>query len=1123
MPRNEVLALLVLLPAILFGQAQYGSIGGRVADATGAVIPGVAVNAIRAESGQVTAVKTDSGGRYLIPQLLPGIYNVVAEQPGFKQVTVTGITLDINQNVVQDLVLEVGEVTSTVSVTGSAMLVETVSGSLGHVVENKEILELPLNGRQVFDLVNLVPGGFRTGGAGTVSLAGGRTQTAAALLDGITNGRGGLGAQNIETNPPIDIMQEFRVEANSYSAQYGRSNGGIINATTKSGTNSFHGVLYEFLRNDKLDSRNWNADEKAPLRRNQFGGSLGGPIRRNRTFFFYNFDAFRESRGVVRTRTVPLAAWKAGDFSGLQRQVSPTAGQPLLIYDPATGQREPFPGNRIPLSRFDPVAAKTLAMVPLPNRQPDNPITQDGNWQQNTVDPTIRNHHTVRIDNSFNDRTQVFGRMLLIKPDKGDTGFAESFGAVDPNGSLSRTTTTQLVLSLNRVLSPSAFLSVRTGMLRNLMFARGLGYGQDWPSQLGLQGVAPDVFPRFNMSNGLVPTTNLGTSGNQSRVAAFTTSEVHADLNVIRGSHTLKFGGSYVRFNANDLNRKSASGTFTFQTRYTRGLQASGAAIANTGMSLADFMLGRPVSADVEIGAGIGKRSQYYAGYFQDDWRINSRLTLNLGVRYELETPFYEVAGRISNFDPYTPHPLAGKGDIPANAVGVVTFPNRNGKDNYLVNWDCNNFSPRIGFAWRPPGSADTVVRGGFGMFFGNQYNTNVVQKARLGFSGLASYRDPVPFTLSQGLPAGAIEFPAESELTPAFGARGTRWAQSVVEFLDPQRRTQYNFNYNLTVERQWKQILFQGAYVASLGRKVVFPGMNVNDIPTELLAQTDIPERLRRPYTQYDSNQAQIQLISPTWGFSNYHAFTFKSEKRFSNGIGWMLAYSWSKWIDNVTFGGSGNQSLGDNDGIQNIYDLKNERSLSTDDVPHRLVVSPIIEMPFGKGKRWLNSGGITNAVLGGWELSTIATFQSGSPFGVTIVNGPRDLLGDAANGKTLRPNIVGNMDLPANQKGQPAANQRGIQWFNAAAFAAPARYTYGNAARTLMMGPGWINFDTAVSKSWRFQERYQLQFRWEAFNSFNTPHFGSPNSDMGSASFGLAAAPDSVREMQFALKLYF
>lgn len=317
--------------------------------------------------------------------------------------------------------------------------------------------------------------------------------------------------------------------------------------------------------------------------------------------------------------------------------------------------------------------------------------------------------------------------------------------------------------------------------------------------------------------------------------------------------------------------------------------------------------------------------------------------------------------------------------------------------------------------------------------------------------------------------------------------------------------------------------MLLDAAYLANLGRKVVFPNINLNHIPPHLLPRTDIPERLRRPWPQYDSDRPQIQIISPNWGISNYHAFAFKSEKRFSDGYGWIVSYTWSKWIDNVVFVGGDGATFGDDDQVQNIYDLRNERSLSTNHVPHRLVITPIFELPFGNRKKWMNLTGPANWFLGGWEVSMIATVQSGSPFGVTVVNGPRDILRDPADGKNLRPDIVGDIHLPKSQKGKPAVGQRGIQWLNSDAFAPPPLFTHGNAARTVMLGPGVLNFDLAVMKNFRIREKYRLQLRWESFNALNTPAFGPPGSGLGSGGFGISDAGSSDRELQFALKLYF
>ena len=413
-----------------------------------------------------------------------------------------------------------------------------------------------------------------------------------------------------------------------------------------------------------------------------------------------------------------------------------------------------------------------------------------------------------------------------------------------------------------------------------------------------------------------------------------------------------------------------------------------------------------------------------------------------------------------------------------------------------------------------------TVVRAGYGIYYGNPYNREIIQQLRLGFGGVATFRTPVPFTLQQGLPAGALGFPDEADLVPEFGAIGTRWPQQQIPFLEPNRRTNYTQNFNLTIAQQFKDFALEFGYLGNLARKVPFSSININHIPPELLPQTSIPTRLRRPYPQFPGDAAQIQILSPNWGISNYHAFIFKSERRFSQGIGWIFAYTLSKWIDNVAAAGGDDATFGDDDQIQNIYNIRSERSLSTNDVRHRVVMSPIIDLPFGQGRRWAQNG-IPSQVFGGWSISSIVTLQSGSPFGVQVNNGPRDILGDQADGKSLRPDLIANPRLPGTLKGQPATGGvRGIQWFDPAAFAVPARFTHGNAPRTVMSGPGVVNFDIAVLKNFYFAERHRLQFRCEMFNAFNTPNFEVPGSTLGAGGFGISGAGASDRELQFALK---
>jgi hypothetical protein len=344
------------------------------------------------------------------------------------------------------------------------------------------------------------------------------------------------------------------------------------------------------------------------------------------------------------------------------------------------------------------------------------------------------------------------------------------------------------------------------------------------------------------------------------------------------------------------------------------------------------------------------------------------------------------------------------------------------------------------------------------------------------------------------------------------------------MQYLDRNRKTPYTLNANVTIQHQWKGLFFELGYIGNFGRQIVFPNLNINHIPPDLLARTDIAERLRRPVTSLGSDQAQVQILAPNWGMSNYNALTFRTERRFKNGFSWVLAYTFSKWIDNCSFVGADDATYGDDDQIQNIYDLKHERSLSTNSVPHRLVVSPIYDLPFGKGKHFLNHGGVLNAVFGGWQISTLGTFRMGPPFGITVLNGPRDILGDQSDGTNLRPDFVGDPNANVN-RGAAATGTRGFYWFSPDAFASPAKYTHGNVSRTLpgIYGPGNINFDSLLAKNFQITEKWRAQFRWETFNTFNTPAFDLPNNTLGGGGFGLVASASNRRIMQMGLKLYW
>jgi hypothetical protein len=1138
--RWNVLALAVIIPAAAWGQAATGALGGIVTDASGALIPAARVIATNEANGISWTTETSESGAYLFPNLAAATYRLISEAAGFKRSEVSGIRVNAGVAVTQKVQLEIGAVSETVEVSAQALNVETSTGAISTTVQVEQILEMPMPSRDVFRLVNLVPGAFMTGGmaGGDVSIGGGRIQSAKPLLDGVQNTRAGFADGSIEMAPPIDVMQEFTVQVSAMSAEYGRSSAGFINAVTKSGTNSFHGNLYEFLRNDKLDAAGWGNDNKPKLVRNNLGGTVGGPLRRNKTFFFYGLELQRDRQGLVATRNVGLPEFQTGDFSNAtariqgQRRVVP-------IHDPLTGTGSvtaprgttQFPGNIIPANRIDPAARAILASgaIPAPNRPPNNIDNFTGNYQENMLVVDDYAYHTLRVDHAWTNNLRTFVRWIGQPHQRDHSLPAAGFGPPDPDAVLFDHHRHNLAMVTDVTFTPTLLGKVLLGWNRiNSNRRTGDCCDTNYAEKFGIGGIAPiagNAFPRLNIAGGLAPITALGAAGNQNRDVVMSHYDFQLDFTKIVNRHAFKWGFMSTYYQGNENSRRLEGGVFAFNGRFTRGYNANGQAIADTGLNFADFLLGRMNSTEVTVTPTFGLRIHHYAGYFQDDWQVTPSLTLNLGARYETETPPFEVANRLQGFCQFCPAPIQGQNGIPAGAIGAVTFAGRNGKGKYLVNWDKNNFAPRFGFAWRLPGVRDTVVRGGYGLFYGNPYDGAMIQRVILGQALTYSAAHPVPFTLSQGLPPGALAAPPESALTPSFGFRGTPFATGTIHFLDEARVTQYSHSLNLNLQTGTKGWFFEVGVVSTLGRHVPFPHTNINQIrPEDLprLAQ-GASELSLRPWQIFTGSAPNISVTNPNWGISNAWLGTFRAEKRYQNGFGFSAAYTYTTWIDDVPT--VGDTASGDNDGFQDIYNHAGERAASNMMIPHRLVLAPIWDLPLGRGRRWgSNWHPLLNAVGGGWQLATIGTLRAGSPFGAEVLNGAQTLLGDSG-GRTLRPNLVSS-DLYSPQKGEPLQNgSRGLEWLNPAAFAAPAPHTLGNASRTLpgVYGPGSTLFDLMVSKNFRWRERFRWQFRWEMFNFTNTPQFELPAQALGSSGFGWVTSAGARRIMQLGMKMYW
>ena len=1109
-----------------------GTVLGTATDNTGAVIPGVKVEITNEEQGTSSVVETQGDGTYYLPNMRPGSYAIRMESDGFRPHQVSNLRLEVGSVLTYDAVLEVGALTETVTVEAASPLVETSRGSLAAVVENKRVLELPLVNREVFDLIDLTPGAQRMrnsnrAGGGDVTIAGGRTRSAGVFIDGVVNSRTGIGATITELSPPVDAISEVRVEANAPTAEYGRSAAGFMNATTKSGTNDFHGSGYWFGRNDALNARGWDARSKTKLRRNVPGGTLGGPIARNKAFFFYNYDITIQNLENLRVRSVGLPAWKTGDLSTMLQ----SNGSLRRVYDPLTsngrGGEQQFQNNVIPSSRLDPVAQKVLAYVPSANRSAVD-VSNEGNWVSNLPRELRRTSHTMRVDYELTDSDKLTFRYNLFMPVTDDTQPSPDWGEADPNAQRLPQRQQNILLSYTKLFSPTFFMTGTGGFFRYRNHIQGHNLDEDLASQIGLTGVGIDAFPRFNIG-GNPGFTSMGQAGAQQRLFAFTNFEYTAHFTKVSGSQTLKFGVDYRKYQGSELGRQQASGVFDFANTDTRGLNPDGSAIPGTGADLASFLIGQADRARVQANPSFGRRSAYIAGFFQDDWRVNGNLTLNLGLRYEYEGPYTEVADRVTGWDPGLPLPAAGTNGIRPDQTGAFFFAGRDGYPRNPVRADRNNFGPRFGFAIKPGSGSKTVVRGGFAVMFGGNYDGNVLQTGSQGFGGAGNIGGGQVPLLKDGMPPTFLQIPDESELTHDFGTRGTRFTQGRVDFVDINHRTPYAFDWNLTFQHQAGEQLFEVRYYAKFAKKVNLRRMNLNQIHPANLHRVGLAEfgnqtqRLLKPFTQYGGT-GQIRMNNPNFFRSDYQGITFKTERRFNRGVGYIFLYTFSRWYDNAPFVGENAASLGDHDWFQNIYDFSSEWSLSGNHAPHRIVFSPVYELPFGRGKRF-GLRGPANAIAGGWQISGIYTFQSGSPFGVTVLNGARDLKGDNAADATLYANLIGNPNHPS--RGEPAVGgRRGILWTNEDAFEAPAPFTLGNAGRKVpgTLGPGTPHiFNIALSKNTQITEGLRMQFRLETFNSFNTPEFNNPRDQVGQSGFGVVNAGNSHREIQLGLKFYF
>ena len=840
----------------------------------------------------------------------------------------------------------------------------------------------------------------------------------------------------------------------NYAAELGRTGGGVIQMTTKSGTNQFHGSAYEFFRNDALNTRTFFASAKPVLRYNLFGASLGGPIQRNKTQFFFNYEGKRQTSATTQILNVPTVAETAGDFSA----------DSYKIVDPAN--KAPFANNVIPVNRLDPVGARLAAFYPAPNV----PGASSGkaNFRSNLPSQNVANDYVARIDHVFNDNNRIFGR-LLAEPSQTVTATIFPTAGTDSFGVRSHNYYYNAGATWYHNFSATLINEARFTYSRRQALSISAGANTNIDQSLGLAGINQKFFPTVTVT-GLQA---LGNTSQQQRLQTPIRSDQYGDnVSFTRGAHQVKFGVEY-RYSSNiDRYSPTAGGAFAFND-------------TATGSGLASLLLGWVNTASRLETYPLHTRSDSYAAFIQDDWRVRPSLTVNLGLRYDLDQPRWETNNRQNSFDPTAINPVSG-------TPGVIAFSGINGRSRYANRWDKNNLGPRVGFAWKPKDA--WAVRGGGAILFTGEYDQATPIVANTGFSLQGNFVSPdngltPAFILSGGLPA--VNTPTAADLTPGFGAVaiGQKPTTSIAYF-DPNRSTGYLYQGSLDIQHQFGgNLLLEIGYLRTFGHHLPAPdAQSINQVPTGSLGPGNA--QILRPFPQFSN----VSIIGADIGKSSYHGVNVGVEKRYSNGLLFKANYTYSKFIDNV----AARNELAGFPGVgafTNYYDQASDRGLSGNDIRHRFIWSSIYELPVGKGRRYSARSRIANTVAGGWSMGLIAEVRSGTPLSAIELTNNTSSFSDG-----VRPNVVGDPNLPS---GRPLS-QKLAQWFNVNAFAVPARYTFGNAGRTFGEGPGAVNVDASLLKDFAVTEKSALQFRLEALNLLNHANFANPDTRQGSATFG-------------------
>jgi hypothetical protein len=1109
--------VLCLMPQPASAQAVTGTILGTVKDSSGAVVVGAKVKLTQIEMGMTREVVSDARGEYTAPMLPTGTYNIVCEMTGFKGVTLANVRLRVDQKVRMDLTLEVGVVTDAITIQADTPLISTNTSDLSATINETQIKTLPITNRNFVFLARTIPGvgrgtagdnidgsagsyGWRNTAAFTAN--GQRTRDNNFMLDGVDNNEQWL--NTVVIFPNVDALEEFKVQTSTYSAEFGKSLGGVVNLQTKSGTNAFHGSAYEFLRNDKLDANDWFNNKFGRARpdfsQHQFGGTLSGPLIQNKTFFFADYQGWRANQDLTMISTVPTARMRQGDFSELNR----------AIYDPFSPGTQ-FAGNVLPTDRMDAAALRILGLYPAPNA--DGSKAASGQTINNYIsNPTMErrdNQADLKIDHILSPRNRMFARLSYEKsyrllpgalPDHGDAG--SNVAGVGSAG-IGNIKAWSLALNDTHSFSDKLINEFRLGWNSIEINAEPIDYRSNAAQAMGVPGInlsevsSSMMMVSFTGGSGI---RNIGPTSSQPLFSNSGAIHLTDSLTYVKGGHTLKAGASVMFLKREVLNAELATSQALFSYNLTSncaGIPSGCTLDTNTGFDLASFLLGYPASWQRRLyESAYTERRPYIGAFIQDDWRVSNKLTLNLGVRWEVYVPFTTDDDKQSNFDPKTGKFVVASPDAVIYPSATATDPIKVGR--YLQTYSKGDFAPRFGFAYDAFGKGRTVLRGGFGIFYNNSLTGTSSSKAQnppFLLNQSYNYTYVPGLRLSGGLPALPIVDPS----APATG--DTR------SLFDPNFRDSKAYQWNLNVQQQLgKNYMIEVGYIGSRGRNLIVR-RDLNQ-PQPTLGVTD-PKTIR-PY--YTISPGLVRLSSSfADGKNQYDALHVRFNRRFTNGFSFSTSYTYGKAQDY-------DSSTDGWESFNNSYDYEYNWGPAAYDIRHSFNANWVYELPFGR-----------NHKLGGWQISGILFIRSGYALTVGQTQGVQ------STGKGNRPDQIGSgaIDDPTIDKWFDtrfcrfdAANPN---WRDpgACSFAEPQdkTATYGNAPKGSLRGPGQTTLDLALVKVTRFG-RVEHELRVEAFNALNHPTFGNPNTTLGSATVGqitslLPLTP--MRQIQLSMKLRF